>query len=131
MNGGINAQCRQRLQIQILKVLWGGLHDDLELVVLLQTVRVLSVTPVRRTAAGLHVGSAPAFRPYCAQEGRWVECPRTDFHIQRLQHNAALLCPELLKFEDQLLKCKSFAFGLCHRFAHHVAAKSWLLYSLF
>ena len=46
----------ETLEIEVLDVIGAGLDDDLELVIVLQTVRVLPVSAVLGTPTGLRVG---------------------------------------------------------------------------
>ena len=48
MKGGIDAEAPQTLQVHILDVDGRGLHDDLELVVMLESVWIFAVPPVCR-----------------------------------------------------------------------------------
>ena len=63
----------QALQVDLLHVVGRGLEDDLELVEVLQAVRVVAVAAVRGAARGLDVGRAPGLGPDAAEEGRRVE----------------------------------------------------------
>jgi hypothetical protein len=70
---GVDADGFQRTQIEVLAVGGRRLHDHLELVVVLQPVRVLAIAPVLRPARGLHIGRAPGLGPERAQGRRPME----------------------------------------------------------
>ena len=63
---------REAPQVQVLDVVRAGLHEHLELVVVLQAVGILAVAAVGRTAAALHVARAPRVRAQRAQRGGGV-----------------------------------------------------------
>ncbi|MNF09476.1 hypothetical protein D3C80_2101490 [compost metagenome] len=58
----IDAELPQALQIQLLDIIRRWLQNDLKLMMLVQTVRVLPITSVRRTAGRLHVSHIPWLR---------------------------------------------------------------------
>src|SRR6478736_5065324 len=65
---GLGADRLQRLEVQVLNVDRARLQDDLELIELLQAVRVVTVTTVRGATRGFDVGRVPRFRTQRAQE---------------------------------------------------------------
>ena len=81
----VDAERREAAEIQILAVGRRRLQDDLELVIMLQPVRVLAVAPVGRPARRLDIGGAPRLRPERAQGGRRVERAGADLDIVGLQ----------------------------------------------
>ena len=91
-------------EIELLQVRRRRLQDDLELVVVLQPVRVLAVAAVLRPARGLHIGGLPRLRPQRAQRRRRMERAGADLHVVGLQDDAALLGPEALQRQDQTLE---------------------------
>ena len=100
----IDADGVERLEIELLDVRRRRLQDHLELVIVLQPVRVLAVAAVLRPARGLHVGRVPRLRPERAQRRRRMERAGADFHVVGLQDDAALLRPEVLQRQDQALE---------------------------
>src|SRR5690606_22558031 len=68
----IHAQLFQRAQVEFLNVVGGRLADHLELVIVLQAVRVCTVAAVGRTAGRLHVGTGDGLRAQSAQTGHGV-----------------------------------------------------------
>ncbi len=100
----IDADLRERAQIKFLDVVGRRLQDHLELVIVLQPVRVLAVAPVLRPPRGLHVGGLPRLRPERAQRRRRMKGARAHFHVVGLQDHAALLGPESLQRQDQPLE---------------------------
>jgi hypothetical protein len=81
----------------------GGLHDDLILIVVLQTVGVLTVAAVCRTARRLYIGAIPGFGPEDPQEGSGVEGPGPHFSVIGLLDNTPLFVPKTLQGQDQFL----------------------------
>ena len=101
---GVDADRRQRAQVQFLEVGRRRLHDHLELVVVLHPVRVLAVAPILRAARGLHIGCVPGLRAQRAQGRGGMERARAHFHVVGLQDEAALAGPIVLQGQDQFLK---------------------------
>jgi hypothetical protein len=101
---GVDAETLQAVYINVLNVPGGGFHDDLELVVMLQTVGVFPVAPVRRPPGRLDVRGVPGFRPEAAKERGGMELARPDLHIVGLLDDAAPVSPEFLKCEYEILK---------------------------
>ena len=100
----IDADRGERFQIELLEVRRRRLQDHLELVVVLQPVRVLAVAAVLRPARGLHIGRVPRLGPERAQRGRRMEGAGAHFHVIGLQDHAALIRPEALQRQDQALE---------------------------
>ena len=105
-------------EIELLDVRRRRLHDDLELVIVLQPVRVFAVAAVFRAARRLHVGGRPRFRPERAQRRRRMERAGADFHVVGLEDDAAFGAPKTLQRQDQVLKSlpwtqRGRACGLC------------------
>ena len=94
----------KRVQVQLLQVRWRRLQDHLELIVVLQPVRVLAVAAVLRAPRGLHVSGVPRFRPERAQGGGRVKRARAHLHVVGLQHHAAVVRPIALQGQDQPLE---------------------------
>ena len=115
----VDAQCLQRIQVQLLDVVRRRLHRHLVLVVALQAVRVLTVTAIGRAPRRLHVGRIPAFRTDRTQEGGRVEGTGAHLQVERLDEHAALLGPELVQGLDQALEGDRNGRGRGH------AYKSW------
>ena len=81
-----------------------GLQDDLQLLVLIETVAVFTVAAVGWAAAGLNVGNLIGLRTEYAQKcfGRHGAGP--DFEIVRFLDDGATVGPVALQFEDCVLK---------------------------
>ena len=104
VHGRVDAQFLQAAQIQILNIVGRGFERDLELVIMLQAVRVVAVAAVFRAAAGLHIGHIPRFGTQRAQTGGRVRRARAHFDIERLDDRATLICPISLQFKNDLLE---------------------------
>ena len=101
---GIDADGVERLQVELLDVRRRRLQDHLELIVVLQPVRVLAVAAVLRPARGLDVGRVPRLRPERAQRGRRMERAGPHLHVVGLQDDAAVVGPIALERQDQPLE---------------------------
>ena len=104
MDLGIDADHLERFEIEILNVGRRRLQDDLKLIVVLQSVRVLAVAAILRPARRLHIGGVPRFRSERTQCRRRMKSPRSHFHVVRLQNDATPIRPILLQGEDQSLE---------------------------
>ena len=105
MDQWVDAQREQATEVKILKIGRGGLHDDLKLIVVLQTIGIFAISAVSGAAARLNVGRVPVFGAECAQEGRWMKSAGAHFHVKRLQHYAAVVGPVFLQPQNNVLKC--------------------------
>jgi len=113
---GIDAQAAQAFQIEFLRVGRRRLQQHLILVVMLQAVGVLAVTAILGTARRLHIGGLPRVRAQRAQRGGRVEGAGADLHVVRLEDDAALLGPEVLERQDQLLEAGLLGAAVAHGF---------------
>ena len=104
MQPGIDADGGERLQIEILDVVRRRLQDHLELIIMLQAVRVLAVAAILRTPRGLHIGRVPWLGSERPQSRRRMERAGADFHVIGLQDHAAIIRPETLQRQDQTLE---------------------------
>ena len=100
----VDADRRQRAEIELLQVRRVRLQDHLVLVVMLQPVGVFAVAAVLRPPRRLHIGGLPALRPERAQRGGRVERAGPDLHVVRLQHQAAIVGPVIVQRQDQPLE---------------------------
>ena len=83
----VDAERREAAEIEILAVGRRRLQDHLELVIMLQPVRVFAVAAVGRPARRLDIGGAPRLRTERAQGGRRVERAGADLDIIGLQES--------------------------------------------
>src|SRR4030095_11187731 len=95
----------ETLQIQLLHVVRSRLEDDLELLMLEETLRVLAEPPVRRPARRLHVGNTPRRRTEHSQKRLGMHRARAHLDVERLLQETAARDPEFGQFEDELLQC--------------------------
>ena len=72
----IDANSRQRLKVELLRVLRRGLDQDLELIIVLHAVGILAVTAVGRAATGLGIAGAPVLRTKRAKQRGSMERAR-------------------------------------------------------
>jgi hypothetical protein len=115
VNEWIDSELSQRFQIELLDRVGRGLHDDLELIVVLQPIRVLAIATVRRAPRRLHIGSVPRLRANRPQEGAGMKGACADLHVVRLEDHAALATPIALKLEDEVLKTDAIARQIAQR----------------
>ena len=87
----IDAKTLQRGQVQLLNVVRRRLHDDLELMMLVQAVRIVAVAAVSRAAGRLHICHIPRLRPQYTQKSKRIHGTGALFYIIRLAEDAALL----------------------------------------
>src|SRR3546814_329566 len=91
------SQCHERADINIQNVHGRGLENDLELVIMLQAIRVLAVSAILGTTGWLHIGGAPRLGTDRAQKRGGVRCSRADLHVIGLQKSATVFVPVLLE----------------------------------
>src|SRR5207247_1103173 len=104
VQAGIDADCREAREIELLAVRRRRLEDDLELIVLLQPIGIFPIAAIGRPPRGLHIGGAPGLGAESAQRSRRMERAGPDLDIVRLQNDAALLRPEALQIENKRLE---------------------------
>ena len=95
---------RERLEIEVLNVDRARLQDHLKLIELLQPVRVVAVSAVRRAPRRLDVSDVPGSGPSARRNGRRVVRAGADFRVVRLNDETPPLRPEPLQSEDDVLK---------------------------
>src|SRR6266511_5020534 len=86
--------------------------DLLELVVLIQPVRVLAVAAVGGAARGLHVRDAPGLGPEDAQVGRRVHRAGPDLLVVALREDAVAARPVRLELQDEVLEIHASSPGV-------------------
>src|SRR5579872_7234197 len=104
VQAGVDADGFQRIEIELLQIVRRWLQDDLELIIMLQPVRILAIAAVLGPARGLYIGGAPRLRAQRAQSRGRVKRAGADLHVVRLQNDAALPRPIALQGQDQALK---------------------------
>src|SRR5579862_3473396 len=100
----IDAERIEAFEIERLAIGRRRLQDDLELVIVLQPVGILAITPVGRPARGLHISGAPGIGPERAQGRRRMKGPRPHLDIIGLENHATLIGPEFLQRKDERLE---------------------------
>ena len=108
----VEAQYFQTLQIQFLDIVRARFADDLELMMLIQPVRIIAITAIGRTAGRFDVCDVPWFRSQRTQERRRIHCTCPFFYIIRFLDDAALGGPKFLQSEAHFLKVH-VAFPSC------------------
>ena len=86
----VDAAGLEAIEIQLLHFVGRGLQDDLILMVLEQTVRVLTEAAVVGPPRGLHVGDAPRLRPEHAEQRFRMRRAGADFEVERLLQQTAV-----------------------------------------
>jgi len=74
------------------------------LIVMLQAVRVFTVTPIGWPRTGFGIGHPPRLGTKHAQERRGVGCARANFGVVRLPEHAATFGPETVQGLQYILK---------------------------
>jgi hypothetical protein len=82
------------------------------LIIVLESIRVLSISAIRRTPGRLHIGHPPGFRTQNSEKGGGIKCSRAYLEIIRLLNHTTLICPEPFQRKDQLLKIHFNALNL-------------------
>ena len=104
MHAGVDAECLEGFQIDLLNVQRSGFENDLKLVVLVQPHRIVAVTPIDRPSRRLAVRDPPGLGTEHAKEGVGVHRPRADLDVVGLLQHATLLAPEALNRKQQVLE---------------------------
>ena len=107
MQGGVDAEGRERAQVELLDIGRRGLEDHLELEVATETEGVFAVAGVPRAARRLDEGDPVGLRPEDAEKGLRVHGAGPDLDVIGLLHDAAMLAPEAREREDQGLQVHS------------------------
>ena len=116
----VDADGEQALQIEVLDVGRRRLQDDLKLIIVLEPVRVLAIAAILGAARWLHVSRAPGVRTQRSKSGGRVERRRAHLHVIGLENDAALIRPEALKPQDQVLEGWRILAPLGFRLLVHV-----------
>src|SRR4029078_409880 len=86
---GIDADSREAFEIEVLDVWRRRLQHHLELVVMLEPVRVLAIAAIFGPARWLDEGGTPGLGAERAQRRRRVKGPRPHLHVVGLEDDAA------------------------------------------
>src|SRR4029450_8774241 len=100
----IDADGFEAIEVDLLNFVWRGLQDHLQLVMLEQSIGVLSEAAIVGTACRLDVRHVPRRRSKHAQQCFRMRGAGADFEIERLLNQAALRGPKLLQLENQVLE---------------------------
>src|ERR1051326_4949759 len=102
----INADRGQRFQVKFLHICRWRLQDHLQLCVLIQSIGIFAIAPIRRTSRGLDVSDLVWNGPQDAKKRLRRHRSRSHFYIIRLLQNASPPRPKGLEAQNQLLKCE-------------------------
>ncbi len=97
------------LEQKLLALFRRRLQQHLILVIVLEPVGVLAITPVGGAAGRLHIGCLPRCVAQRPQRGVRGERARTDLDVVGLKDGAPLGRPEAMEGQDQILKRQGFA----------------------
>ncbi len=89
----VNADSFQAFQVKLLGIAGVWFEDDLELIMLLHPVGVVTKTAIIGANAGFNVDDVPRFRPQHTQNGGRVHRSCPHLHIIRLPHQTTLRPP--------------------------------------
>ena len=96
MLGRIDTETLQGIQVEFLDVHRRWLENHLKLVVMLQTVRVLSITAIGRSTRGFDISHVPRLGTERTQEGRGMKSTGALLRIVGLLDDAAVIGPVVL-----------------------------------
>jgi hypothetical protein len=85
------------LKVEVLYVLGRWLHDYLELVIVLKTIRIFTIATVCRPSGGLNISHLPGLRAKHAQKCGRIKCAGANFYIIGLLNDAAFISPVFLE----------------------------------
>ena len=100
----VDADGLQALEVQLDGVAGIGLQDDLQLVVLLHAIGIVTETAVVGANARLDVGHIPRLRAQDAQHGGRVHRARAHLDVVGLPDEAVLFAPEVEQAQDHFLE---------------------------
>jgi hypothetical protein len=100
----VYAQNFEAFQVDVLYVVRGWLDHHLKLMMLVNAVGILAVSPVRRTSRWLHVGCFPAAVSQSTQECIGAECACPNLQVIGLQNSASVGTPVAAKQKNYFLK---------------------------
>jgi hypothetical protein len=100
----VQPQGPEAVQVDLLDILGGGLHDHLVLIIMLEAVGIFSVTPVCRPPGGLYIRHVPGLRPQGPEQSMRIEGSGPHLDVVGLGHDAAPLCEEALQSHQYVLK---------------------------
>ena len=89
----LDAADLEAFKIDVLNIGWGRLEDDLILIIMLEAVRVLTISAIGGTTAGFDIGSLPRLGAERLQKGVGRKGPGPDFKVVRLDHETACAGP--------------------------------------
>jgi hypothetical protein len=98
--GGIHPKALERIEIQILNIKRGWFKNNLKLVVMLETVGILAIAPIRGTAGGFHICDIPGFWTQRAEKSCGIEGSGTLFYIVGLLNDTPFLSPVVLQGQN-------------------------------
>src|SRR5260370_16786159 len=91
---------------------------------LVEAIRIFSVTTVGGPTTGLNISDAISMRAQHAQESFRVHRACANFHVIGLLKHATLLHPKLRELQNQILKIEPLRFFLKFYFSFQVVSKS-------
>ncbi len=91
-------------QVEVLDIVGRRLHQHLELIIVLHTIRIFAITAIGGTAARLYIACAPRIGAERAQRSGRMKRASAYFVVVGLHNNAAVVCPIALQSQDDLLK---------------------------
>ena len=100
----INADCAQTFKINFLRIRRRRLQYHLKLMMLVKPVRIITVSPVCRSARRLDISDFPWFAAKHAEKSMRMKSSCADFFIERLCEHAAEVTPEFLQIKDNILQ---------------------------
>src|SRR5207248_6098330 len=94
----------ERSEIDVQDVGRRRFEHNLKLMMLIESIRILAVSPILWPPRRLHIGGAPRLRTERAEKRRRVRRAGAHLHVVRLQERATLAAPVPLELENDLLE---------------------------
>src|SRR5680860_110197 len=94
----------EALEIQILRIRRSRFQHHLILEVMLEAIRIISVSAIGWSSTGFNIRRAPRLRSNRAKKSCRIKRPSPFFSVIRLSQNAVVGFPKLMKGENNVLK---------------------------
>jgi hypothetical protein len=107
--GRVYSESPETPEVHLLDIEGRRFHDDLELIIVLEPVRVFSVPAVGWSPRRLNVRGVPRLRSKDTEEGGGMKRSCTHFHIVGLTYDTPFSCPERLQLEYEILKIHDYS----------------------
>jgi hypothetical protein len=104
---GIDPKGLETVEIDLLNIDRGRLHDDLVLIVVLKPIGILAIASIPGTPGRLNIGHLPRLRAEDPERGCRMKRSGANLEVIRLLNDAPLISPKQFQRKDQLLEIHS------------------------